>query len=114
MGREVFVQSATKRGDFRSGLVRATLKGTTLYYVGDTLSDDCYNDYIDVVNPFIAGKTNTLFYGKQGNAVVGPNLWCPDGGRVRWIIGVTQQAECPTRTLVRLSDPYGAAVSIAK
>lgn len=102
-------------GDYRSGLVRATLKGTTLYYVSaTTLSDDCYNDDVDVVNPFIAGKTNTLFYGKQGNAVVGPNLWCPDGGSGKVDYWRYPAGGMPYKNLSSLSDPYGSAVSIAK
>jgi hypothetical protein len=102
-------------GDFQSGLVRVTLKGTTLYYVSQTtLSDDCYNDYVDVVNPFIAGKTNTLFYGKQGNAVVGPNLWCADGGSGKVDYWHYPAGGMPYKNLSSLSDPYGSAVSFAK
>jgi hypothetical protein len=102
-------------GDFQSGLVRATLKGTTLYYISETtLSDDCYNDYVDVVNPFIAGKTNTLFYGKQGNAIVGPNLWCPDGGEGKVDYWRYPAGGLPYKDLTAPSEPYGSAVSIAQ
>ena len=103
-------------GTFQTGLVRATLKGTTLHYVSETtLSDDCYNDYTDVVNPFFVGKTNTLFKGKQAKAVIGPNLWCPDGGKSKVDYWHYPGGGLPYKDLSGASsEPYGAAVSLAK
>jgi hypothetical protein len=103
-------------GNFQTGLVRATLKDTTLTYVSETiLSDDCYNDYVDVVNPFIVGKTNTLFKGKQGTTIIGPNLWCVDGGSGRVDYWHYPAGGLPYKYLSMASaDPYGSAVSIAK
>jgi hypothetical protein len=101
---------------FQSGIVRATLKGTTLTYVSETtLSDDCYNDYVDVVNPFIVGKTNTLFDHKQGNALVSPNLWCVDAGTGKVDYWRYPAGGLPYTDLSSgPPDPYGAAVSFAK
>jgi hypothetical protein len=103
--------------DNLSGLVRATLKDTTLTYAGETtLSDDCYGDYLDVVNPFIVGKKNTPVNDAQGNAVVGPNLWCEaegKGGKVDY--WHYPAGALPYKDVTSSSgNPYGAAVSIAR
>jgi hypothetical protein len=97
------------------GIVQATLKGTTLTYAGETiLSDNCYNDDVDIVDPFIVGKTNTLFKGKQGNALIGANLWCVDGGKGQVGYWHYPGGGMPYKDLSGASaDPYGAAVSIA-
>jgi len=102
-------------GNFQSDIVQATLKGTTLTYVSETaLSDDCYNDYVDVVNPFIVGKKNTPVNEKQGNAVIGANLWCVDGGTDGMDYWHYPTGGLPyTHLKGASSDPYGAAVSIA-
>jgi len=101
-------------GEFQSGIVQATLKGKTLTYVGETtLSDNCYNDYVDIVNPFIVGKKNTPVNDRQGNAVVDPNLWCVDGGKGEVDYWDYPKGGLPHKRLSGASaDPYGAAVSI--
>ena len=90
--------------------------GTTLTYVSQTtLSDDCYNDYVDVVNPFIVGKKNTPVNEKQGNTAIGANLWCVDGGMDGMDYWHYPKGGLPyTRLKGASSDPYGAAVSIAQ
>jgi len=101
-------------GNFQTGLVRATLKDTTLTYVSESiLIDDCYNDYTDVVNPFVVGKTNTLFNGKQGTAIVGPNLRCVDGNSGKVDYWHYPVGGLPYKYL-SAADPYGSAVSIAQ
>ena len=102
-------------GQFQSGVIRATLKGTTLTAAGGetTFSDNCYNDYTDLVNTFIVGKTNTLFKGKQGNAVVGPNLWCADAGSGKVDYWHYPLGGLPYKNLdPSPANPYGAGVSI--
>jgi hypothetical protein len=104
-------------GEYQSGIIQASLKGTTLTYVGETtFSDDCYSDYTDDVNPFVVGKKNTPVNDKQGNAVVGPNLWCESegkGGRVDY--WHYPPGGMPYKNLSDPSgDPYGAAVSLAE
>ncbi len=101
-------------GAFQTGLARATLNGTTLTYVSETtLSDDCYNNYVDIVNPFLVGKTNTLFKGKQAKAVIGANLWCPDGGQGEVGFWHYPAGGLPYKSLGGSAEPYGQAVSIA-
>ncbi|MGC9991973.1 MAG: hypothetical protein ABSD52_06235 [Candidatus Cybelea sp.] len=114
-GKYIVLVDQEAGGTYQTGLVRATLKGTTLYYVGETsLSDDCYNDYTDVVNPFLVGKTNTLFHGKQAKAVIGANLWCPDGGHGKVDFWHYPAGGLPYKNLTASSEePYGQAVSIA-
>jgi hypothetical protein len=98
-----------------TGIIRATLKGSTLTYVSETtFSDDCYSDYTDDVNPFIVGKKNTPVNDKEGNANVGPNIWCESegkGGKVDyWHYPAGGQ---PYSSLSSPPpDPYGAVVSI--
>jgi hypothetical protein len=100
---------------FQSGIVQATLKGKTLTYAGETtLSDNCYNDYVDIVNPFIVGKRNTPVNDKQGDALVGVNLWCVDGGKGQVGYWHYPGGGMPYKDLSGASaDPYGVAVSIA-
>ncbi|MGA2761153.1 MAG: hypothetical protein ABSF08_12655, partial [Candidatus Cybelea sp.] len=45
-----------------------------------TFSASCYNDYTDIVDPFVLGKKNTPIDKKQGKVMVGGNLWCADTG----------------------------------
>ena len=48
-----------------------------LTVVGDaTLKDTCDNTKVDVVQPFIVGKSNTPVSSQQGTVVVGGNLYC--------------------------------------
>ncbi len=100
----------------QGGVIQASLKGKTLVFRSQTLlSDNCYKDYVDVVSPFVVGKTNTLFYGKQGNALVGINLWCPDGGKSEVDYWHYPAGGLPYKNVSGASsEPYGAAVSIGK
>jgi hypothetical protein len=49
---------------------------------GDALRLDVklYNDYTDIVDPFVLGKKNTPINNKQAKVMVGTNLLCADGG----------------------------------
>ncbi len=100
-------------GQFQTGIIRAKLSGTTLTKVGETaLSDDCYSNYVDVVNPFIVGKKNTPVNHKQGTVVLGPNLWCTDAGTTAVDYWHYPAGALPFKRLSALEDPYGAAASI--
>ena len=101
-------------GTFQSGIVQATLKGKTLTYISETaLSDNCYNSYVDIVDPFIVGKKNTPVNDKQGNTLLGANLWCVDGGKGEVDYWHYPKGGLPYKHLSGASaDPYGAAVSI--
>ncbi len=100
----------------QGGIIQASLKGKTLAFRSQTLlSDNCYKDYVEVQNPFVVGKTNSLFYGKQGNVLVGINLWCPDGGKSEVDYWHYPAGGSPYEKLSGASaEPYGAAVSIGK
>jgi hypothetical protein len=64
-------------GGFQSGIVEATLSGSTLTSQGDvTLSDDCKGDYTHVISPFIVGRKNTPVNDRQGTVVAGGNEFC--------------------------------------
>jgi len=59
------------------------------------------------------GKTNTLFKGKQAKAVIGANLWCPDGGHGEVGFWHYPKGGLPYKSLGGSAEPYGQAVSIA-
>jgi hypothetical protein len=64
-------------GGLQSGMIEATLSGTTLTSHGQvTLSDTCAGDYTHVVQPFIVGSKNTPVNNKQGKVVAGGNEIC--------------------------------------
>jgi hypothetical protein len=102
-------------GTFTTGLARVTLSGTTLSPHGETvLTDTCYSDYADVVNPFIVGEKNTPLNRKEGRVVIGANLWCNDAGGGFGIefwhypAGGNPFKKCGDT----LAEPYGAALSL--
>jgi len=81
-GKYIALGDQEAGGTYDTGAYPSTLSGSTLSPVGSevTFTDTCYNDYTDIVNPFIVGKKNTPINDSQGKVVVGTNLWCPDGG----------------------------------
>jgi hypothetical protein len=113
-GKYIALGDQEAGGAYQSSLIRVTLKGTTLTYVGETTLSDvyCYKNYSDVVNPFVVGKKNTPVNDKQGSVVVGANLWCDARreGVDYWHYPVAGQ---PYTYLNSPAEPYGAAVSIA-
>jgi hypothetical protein len=114
-GKYLALSDQEAGGGFEGGIVQARLKGKRLVYVGKTVLDDnCFGDYVDLVNPFIAGKTNALWNGEQGNAVVGPNLWCQDAGTSQVGYWHYPSGGNPFKTLGSPpANPYGAGVSIS-
>lgn len=64
-------------GGVQSGVIEATLSGSTLTSHGQVvLSDNCDNGYTHVVQRFIVGKKNTPVNDEQGKAVAGANDFC--------------------------------------
>lgn len=64
-------------GGIQSGIIEATLSGSTLASHGQVLlSDTCQGDYTHVVQPFIVGRKNTPVNDKQGKVVIGGNQIC--------------------------------------
>lgn len=65
----------------QTGMIQATLSGKKLTAKQEViLADSCYRGYVDVLNPFVVGEKNTPVNDKQGNVVVGANLYCFDSG----------------------------------
>jgi hypothetical protein len=114
-GKYIAVGDQEAGGTYQTGIYQSTLKGATLTERSDTvLSDTCYSDYTDVVQPFIVGSKNTPANKKQGESVVGGNLWCLSGSS-------GSQVECWSypaggSTVWELSsppaEPYGQAISL--
>ncbi|MGA2760177.1 MAG: hypothetical protein ABSF08_07675 [Candidatus Cybelea sp.] len=64
-------------GGLQSGVIEATLSGSTLTSHGQvTLSDTCDGDYTHVVAPFIVGRKNTPVNDQQGKVIAGGNEIC--------------------------------------
>lgn len=79
-GKYIALADQEAGGTFQTGIYPSKLKGTTLTEEGAAvLSATCYNNYTDVVQPFIVGAKNTPANKRRGRSVVGSNLWCADG-----------------------------------
>jgi hypothetical protein len=114
-GKYIAVGDQETGGAFQTGIYQSTLSGSTLTEHTDTvLSATCYNNYTDVVQPFIVGLKNTPANKHQGRIIVGSNLWCLDGTS-------GGQVECwnyPTggSPVSNISsppaEPYGQSVSL--
>jgi hypothetical protein len=64
-------------GGLQSGMIRASLSGSTLTSHGQVLlADTCQGNYTHVVQPFIVGHKNTPVNDRQGGVVVGGNEIC--------------------------------------
>ncbi len=64
-------------GGLQSGMIEATLSGSTLTSHGQVvLGDTCDGDYTHVVSPFIVGRKNTPVNDKQSKVVAGANELC--------------------------------------
>ena len=115
-GKYIAVSDQEAGGAFQNGIYQSKLKGTTLTEEGDAvLSATCYNNYTDVVQPFIVGAKNTPLNKVQGKSVVGSNLWCVDGGSGQvqcW--NYPSGGESAWNLGSPPADPYGQAVSFAQ
>lgn len=103
-------------GIYQTGVWRATLSGTTLTAVGSeiTFTDTCYSDYSDVVNLFFYDRHQGV-PPRHADNVIGPNLWCPDAGTAKVDIWAYPAGGSPITSFSSgLTEPHGAAVSIAK
>lgn len=64
-------------GGLQSGMIEATLSGSTLTSHGQVLlGDTCDGGYSHVIQPFIVGHKNTPLNKKQSKVVVGGNQFC--------------------------------------
>jgi hypothetical protein len=64
-------------GGLQSGIVEATLSGSTLtQHAQVVLSDGCDGDYTHVIQPFIVGRKNTPVNDRRSVAVAGANEFC--------------------------------------
>jgi hypothetical protein len=76
-GKYIVLGDQEAGGECQTGLVQATLSGSTLSSKGETiLMDTCDGSNADVVNPFVVGKRNTPVNEHQGTVVLGGNSWC--------------------------------------
>lgn len=118
-GKYIALGDQEAGGTYKSGVWEATLSGTTLTAVGPEIvfKGNCYSDYTDDVNPFFfSGRHNvTAARTRLATRVIGPNLWCYDQGKPEVDVWKYPSGN-PAFQLKGspLTEPYGAAVSIAK
>jgi hypothetical protein len=113
-GKYIALGDQESGGRFEGGIIQATLSGGAFIKEGETvITDTCYSDYVDDVNPFIVGKKNTPVNRVQGKVDVGPNLWCNDAGTSAVDFWKYPAGGNPFKRLNSPpSEPYGAAVSL--
>jgi hypothetical protein len=64
-------------GGFQSGIVEATVSGSTLsYHAQVPLNDDCDGGYSHVIQPFIVGRKNTPVNHTLSHVVAGSDDFC--------------------------------------
>ena len=64
-------------GGLQSGVIEATLSGSTLTSHGQVvLGDTCQGDYTHVVQPFIVGRKNTPINDRHSRVIAGANEFC--------------------------------------
>lgn len=114
-GKYLAVTDQEARQTFVTGIVHATLSGTTLVAHGSEtiLNDNCLYGYADLDNPFIVGEKNTPINRRQGKVVIGSNLWCVDGGSGETEFWHYPAGGSPFKTFANFwAEPNGAAVSL--
>ncbi|HEX3370764.1 MAG TPA: hypothetical protein VHS56_14390, partial [Candidatus Cybelea sp.] len=64
-------------GRLQSGMIRASLSGSTLTSHGKVLlADTCESSYTLVLQPFVVGRKNTPVNDREGGTVLGANEFC--------------------------------------
>jgi uncharacterized repeat protein (TIGR03803 family) len=100
-------------GQYQAAIYQATEGSGTLTAEGATeLSGNCSLHYVDVVQPFIVGKSNTPMNRRQGHVVEGGNLWCSASGSGSMNTWNYPAGGAPISQL-DANAPYGESVSIA-
>jgi hypothetical protein len=76
-GKHIALGDQQIGGGLQSGMIEATLSGSTLTSDGQVLlGDTCQGDYTHVIQPFIVGRKNTPVNDRRGSVVVGANEFC--------------------------------------
>jgi hypothetical protein len=76
-GRYITLSNWEGSNEYEPAMYQATLSGSTLTAVGETiLSDTSCDNKIDIPVPFVVGKKNTPVNLEQGKTVIGSNLDC--------------------------------------
>ena len=100
-------------GQYETAIYQATEGSGTLTAVGATqLSGNCSLHYVDIVQPFIVGKSNTPVNRRQGHVVEGGNLGCSGSGYGSMDAWDYPAGGAPI-SQIGADDPYGESVSIA-
>jgi hypothetical protein len=104
-GKYIALTDQEADGSDNTGMIEATLSGSTLKSHGEAILT-CASGFSDAVNPFVVGKKNTPVNEQQGKVVIGSGC---DGGIGFWHYpkGGDQFKDYSGDT-----DSYGAAVSL--
>lgn len=73
-------------------------------------SDKCDGDYVDLIDPFILGSTNTPVNTRQGSVLLGSNGGCDGIGVEFWRY---PKSRSPYKDFRSDAGTYGIAASIA-
>jgi hypothetical protein len=71
-GKYIALADQEADGENQTGIVEATLSGSTLTSHGEAILSCNPNSGFDLVNPFVVGKKNTPVNNRRGKVVVGP------------------------------------------
>ena len=109
-GKYIALGDQESGGRDQSGYTLVSLSGSTLTVHGQvTLIDNCYSNYVDIINPFVVGKKNTPVNHHEGSVFVGSNGWCSDPGIEFWH---WPQGGAPYKTYPLDFGTYGVVVSL--
>lgn len=113
-GKHIAITDPGYQESNHTAIMRATESASgNLRIVGVTvLNGNCDGTLSAVGNTFIVGERNTPVNEKQGNAVIGINLWCNRFGNVGTDIWPYPAGGAPSANLPSGYDAVGAAVSI--
>ncbi|MGC9991972.1 MAG: hypothetical protein ABSD52_06230 [Candidatus Cybelea sp.] len=107
-GKYIALGDQEADGTFDTGMIQATLSGSTLTSHGETILTCNGSAYTDAVNPFIVGKKNTPINDRQAKVVVDS---CSEGGIGLWHY---PKGGNPFKNIGIGDEPYGIAVSLGR
>lgn len=112
-GKYIALGDQEANGTYETSLLQSTVSGSSVTLVNAVvLTDSCYGNYVDVVDPFVVGKKPTPINKKEGKVVVGGNLWCTDAGAGKVDFWAYPGGGSPSGSLSSSPyEPYGQAVT---
>ena len=112
-GKYIALTDQEAEGTFNTGIIQASLSGSTLTSRGETILTCPGSSYSDTANPFIVGKKNTPISDRQGKVVIGSS--CDPGTGFGLCYWHYPKGGDPFRKhSTEVCGGYGVAVSLAR